>query len=57
VGDFDPLPGPGKIDGMLADNVAGPDRLDADLLVGALADNAVAGIDPGLFQFPPRAWA
>ena len=39
---------------VFADDVAGPHRLDADLFVGARPDDAVAGIDPGLFQIPAQ---
>lgn len=45
VGQFDALPIPAKIDGMLADNVAAPDGVDANLSTGSCADNALTPVD------------
>jgi hypothetical protein len=50
VGDLDPLAQAQEEDGVVSHHVAAAQGLDADLLAGARADVAVAGVAGGLGQ-------
>ena len=47
---LDPLPHPAEENGVIPDNVAGPDGLNADFLFGPLSDHPFSGIDADLIQ-------
>jgi hypothetical protein len=54
MGKFDPFANSCKKDGVLADDVATPDGLNADFLGSPCSDHSMPLIDPNLLQISPQ---